>query len=1401
MKSCEFSTRTRVAGVPRAVVLGCLAAILVALAGCNGSNNSSGGSSGSGTILISVSPPAAAVQLNQTLQLTASVSGVPNLTIAATSGAVRNNNVVTITTTAAHGFAVGNVVTISGVTDATFIGSFTIASVPSATTFTYNQTGSNASSGGGTIPHTAVTWQVNGTTGGAAATGTISTTGLYTAPAALPTAVTATIGTNGAVRNANTVTITTTAAHTFTVGQIISIVGVTPPAAITATIAASGAVRNNNIVTVTTAAAHNFTAGQIVNVSGVTDASFNGSFAVSSTPSATTFTYSQVAGNATSGSGSASVAATNFDGTFLVVSVPSTTTLTYQQVGTNTTSGGGIVSSAAVQIKAVSVADPTKNGTASVVLDSGVSLSISPTSATLATGDVVTFVATNTGSGTTTINWLVNDILGGNSTVGTITAVGVYTAPAAVPAPATVIVKAQAAIDVSKTATAPVTIATASSPTLTSLWPTRVAQGSSFHDFYFVGTNFVTTTVVLFNGAPLAVTPQVVTSTLLRVRVPESAFVNAGTFPVTVSAQGGAASTPINVTVIPQRPALIGTAPDSIAQGSPTVTAQFNGGYYSPSVTAEFDGGVRAATLNSARQLDVTLSGTDLSTAGLFAVGVRNPTAAQPVAAVNLAVQPTSSPSTVATVPTGGTAPSAVAINTATGIAVVANRTSGTISQIDLGTNATVGAPIVVGGAATSAPTGVAVDPLRNVAVVANSGTDNISVVDLAGGTVINITSPTTSGGVLKPIAVAVNSISGLAVIANRNTNAATIINLASNTVLGVATIQGTGTNPQVAVDPRLNWALLTPGGSGSTSIIDLGHQSGITTTGAARNNNVVTITTTFGHGLVVGDQVTISGVTDVSFNGTFAVTSTPTATSFTYAQTAANASSGSGLVASPQQIVSISLGINVSGVSINSETHTAFLSDPSSINLITFSLIDQTVRTIPVITGYSGAAVSPITNVGITPSFGANAVQLADLRAPALIGSTVTVGTGPRAVAIDPGSNRAVVANETSNDVTILNLGAIRSPHMIESSPIVAFTSGGGLTLQVIGFGLAGGTVRLDGTALATTVISGRHLSATVPAGMLAGPRRYNVDVLVGAAVSNVGELTVIQSIAVGSLPAAVAIDSERDLAIVTNSGSNNISLIDTNTGAVTATIAVGTDPRGVAILSRTGRAVITNFTSNNASLLDLATNTITSTVTTGTGPLGVAINPNDGEAIVANSLANTLSLFPSDTGTNVTISTVDVRPTAIAIDVVRNQAAVTHTSQNSVVLLNLPGGSLVNRTTGIQLPNSIVYDPESDRYAVASALNNNMALLNPTNFVASTVRLGINPTSIAHNRHSSTLVSTNNASNTMSVVDFRGLRVREILSVMASPAFSVEIHPRTNIAFVVDQNNNRVLMIPLPR
>jgi uncharacterized repeat protein (TIGR01451 family) len=68
---------------------------------------------------------------------------------------------------------------------------------------------------------------------------------------------------------------------------------------------------------------------------------------------------------------------------------------------------------------------------------------------------------------------------------------------------------------------------------------------------------------------------------------------------------------------------------------------------------------------------------------------------------------------------------------------------------------------------------------------------------------------------------------------------------------------------------------------------------------GASRNvaTGIVTITTSSPHGLNIGQSLTIAGVTDTSFNGTFTIQDVPTATTLTYAQAGAAATSGSGTV------------------------------------------------------------------------------------------------------------------------------------------------------------------------------------------------------------------------------------------------------------------------------------------------------------------------------------------------------------------------------------------------------------------------------------------------------------------------------------------------------------------------
>ena len=90
-------------------------------------------------------------------------------------------------------------------------------------------------------------------------------------------------------------------------------------------------------------------------------------------------------------------------------------------------------------------------------LQNGVTVSVSPSSATVRASRTRTFTATVTGA-PNTVTWSVNDIAGGNTVVGQINGSGQYLAPSVVPNPAVVTVRATSTASPTSSGTAAVTI-------------------------------------------------------------------------------------------------------------------------------------------------------------------------------------------------------------------------------------------------------------------------------------------------------------------------------------------------------------------------------------------------------------------------------------------------------------------------------------------------------------------------------------------------------------------------------------------------------------------------------------------------------------------------------------------------------------------------------------------------------------------------------------------------------------------------------------------------------------------------------------------------------------------------------------------------------------------------------
>jgi len=1197
-----------------------------------------------------------------------------------------------------------------------------------------------------------------------------------------------------------------------------------------------------------------------------------------------------------------------------------------------------------VTITGTAQADTTKFATATLTVVTGISITLTPTIATVGTGETFLFTATvnNPGCNITSnptcdnVTWSLSTTLTGIGSIGASS--GVYTAPTSVPSPSSVIVTATSVADTSVTATATVAIVTASQPTVTSVSPNTAPLGGLFQDIYVTGTNFISTENVFINGVQLASSLVTnISSSVIRARVPDYILASppqpasgsglaSNVLQVGVSEQSGGIQTctadasQCRITVVGTRPGVVGPTPSSIPQNTAGVlTFGVDGGFFgtgsnpaAPAVNATFNGQLRgiqlpaSQTIGSTRQLSVTIGGgsnsSDFTVPGLYPVAIKSNTDATKFAVTNLAVQPTYAPPAASVVPVG-TSPADVAINPATGIAVVANKGSNDISLIDISgaipSTAAVlsictGAVGAVAPCPASGPSSVSIDSVRNIALVVNSTSKTIAVVDL------NTRSVSFVLPVLQdtPGAVGINPVTGRALVAMQQRNYGVIVDVTTNppSYAGIVSIS-TGANTRVAIEPHLNWALATPGTLGSLGIVDLNQQSSNAITAISRTNNgtgnVVTVTVDSSASapplsIQVGDAVQIQNIqfpagTDSTIaaqaptlNGFYAVTSVgPASNQFSYAETQAATlpnvatqqapQSATGSVNYSQPVATVGVPVTVQGIAINPETQQAVLVDPTTSGVVSFfSLIDQSISSLPLSTnnfpdiGTVAAAYNPLTNTiyAVNPTSATNPFSVIDPTAPRRLNDNqpfTSTLNGPVAIAIDPGTNIAIVANQGNGTVSILSLGAIQPFSITETSPktfIATSTLGtapspGPQTLTVIGKGLtcSNGTtnlnVRLDGIPLPTscTGVGDRLLTATVPFNLLTSARRFALDVSDSSGrVTNAEDFTVEQSVDVSSpscptpLPSGISIDPRQNIAAVSLFGCNSLALINMASGTGNSVI-VGSNPIGVAVLPRLHLAVVANNGgAGTASIVDELAQTVTQTVSTGSGPVGAAADDATGEVAIANSVANTVTVVNAVTGGTSTI-TAGQRPLAVGFNYVNHQVAIANSGGNSIGISNGAAGSQA-QTFSVNAPTSVVYDPvptdcgsntngtttnTTGCFIAASSTGNSVSVIDPVSSIQITFRVGINPTSVAYNYFTSTLASTNTGSHTISVADFLGQKIRAVLALppvttansnlalslgfAGALQYAMDIHPLTNVGVIADTANGHVLFIPLPR
>ena len=331
------------------------------------------------------------------------------------------------------------------------------------------------------ISNTSVSWSVTGAGCSGSACGTISPTGLYFAPAAVPTPaqvfVTATSVADATKSSTATVTLIppvvvtlSPSAVTLTTGsqqQFTAMVSGTTNTSITWSLSGSGCSGMScGLISPTglyTAPASVPVPAQVIVKAASTASPTSYRTATVTIVAPVTVSVSPATAELVAGSDRQFLATVTGTTNHAVTWSISGQGCTGLSCGTITASGfygapGVVPNPAQVKVTATSVADTSKSGSAVVTILPPVAVSIVPTAVQVASNGHRQFTATVTGTTDTAVDWTVSGSGCSGSGCGTISAGGLYTAPGKIPSPPQVTVKATSEADATKSASATVTI-------------------------------------------------------------------------------------------------------------------------------------------------------------------------------------------------------------------------------------------------------------------------------------------------------------------------------------------------------------------------------------------------------------------------------------------------------------------------------------------------------------------------------------------------------------------------------------------------------------------------------------------------------------------------------------------------------------------------------------------------------------------------------------------------------------------------------------------------------------------------------------------------------------------------------------------------------------------------------
>ncbi|QNI37823.1 YncE family protein [Edaphobacter albus] len=273
-------------------------------------------------------------------------------------------------------------------------------------------------------------------------------------------------------------------------------------------------------------------------------------------------------------------------------------------------------------------------------------------------------------------------------------------------------------------------------------------------------------------------------------------------------------------------------------------------------------------------------------------------------------------------------------------------------------------------------------------------------------------------------------------------------------------------------------------------------------------------------------------------------------------------------------------------------------------------------------------------------------------------------------------------------------------------------------------------------------------------------------------------------QVIPVGSAPIALALNPTTGMLYVVNSGSRNVSVIDTHKDAVVATVPTAARPYAIAVDVSSNRVYVSNTFSNMLTVVDGKTNAAKNLPT---GSADVILVGDRQHVYLFGYESDTVTELNPDTGVMTKLSAGAMHLWGAVLD--KQTLYISHVQGKSLATIDLATHSIQNFTTG-NMPCAIVQSKKTGHLYVANYADGTVSVFGENRKLA-TIPVSPHPQALTLDEEVGLLYVASPQQNSITAIDTRTNHVRKTYSGLEHP-YAVGVNLSNHHAYSINLAEN---------